>query len=114
MAAMTTVLKKYSDNGNSWKYTIPASHTASKPRMVLQRRREPTGNQVMLELSTTVMYGTTDALGLILPQKASFEVITRRPINGTLSDFTAAWATFADIIVGDEWQNTYVHANPIQ
>lgn len=38
-----------------------------------------------------------------LPQKVSFSVTIRRPINGTASDVTAALAVFRDVVAGDEF-----------
>lgn len=104
MAAMTTVLQAYASNGNSWKYIIPASHTASKPRLVLQKRKEPVGNQVMKEYVTSIVYGTTDSVsGLIIPQRVAFDISVRSPVNGAAADFNAAFATFIDVVGSTEF-----------
>lgn len=105
MAAMTTALTEFADNGNSRQYTY-TGHTALDPRLVLQKRRVPTGNQSVIEDTVTVISGTEDSAGDPLASKVSFEVKVRRPINGTAADVTAALAIIRDIVAGDEFTNT--------
>lgn len=102
MAGMTTVLTEFSDNGNSRTSTY-TGHTALEPRLVIEKRRVPEGNQSMLEYSVKVVSSTDDADGLVLDQKVSFEGIVRYPKLGTSADVTAALAIFRDIIAGDEF-----------
>lgn len=110
MAAMTTALTEFSDNGNSRTYTY-TGHTALIPKLVLQKRRVPSGNQTVIEDTITVLVATKDADNNVLPQKVSFSATIRRPLNGTSADVTAALATFRDIIAGDEFGTTVTTQN---
>jgi len=102
MAAMTTALTEYSDKENSRTYTY-TGHSVNKPKKVLQRRKEPTGNQEMIEDVITVYNGTEDANGAYLDARATFTVTVRRPKDGIAADVAAALAVFRDIIAGDEF-----------
>lgn len=105
MAAMTTALTEFSDNGNSRTYTY-TGHTASEPRLVLQKRRVPAGNQEIVEDTITVLSSTEDSDGALLQQNVTFSVTVRRPKSGISGDVTAALAIIRDIIAGDEFTNT--------
>lgn len=105
MAAMITALTEFADNGNSRTYTY-TGHTASEPRLVLQKRRVPSGNQSVLEDVITVLSSTEDANGEALPSNVTFSVTLRHPKNGIAADVTAALAIFRDIVAGDEFANT--------
>lgn len=105
MAAMTTALTEFSDNGNSRTYTY-TGHTASEPRLVIQRRRVPAGNQSVLEDSFSVISSTEDAAGELLTSKVNFTLTLRRPVDGIAADVTAALAILRDIVAGDEFTNT--------
>jgi hypothetical protein len=102
MAAMTTALTEFSDNGNSRTYTY-TGHTALSPKLVLQKRRVPSGAQTVIEDTITVLNATEDSDGNVLPQKVSFSATVRRPLNGDAADVTATLATFRDIIASDEF-----------
>lgn len=105
MAAMTTALTEFSDNGNSRTYTL-AGHTASDPKLVIQSRRVPLGSQVVAESKARVIYQTDDADGNPLNEKVAFEATVRYPITGLQADIDAALVVFRDIIAGDEFGNT--------
>lgn len=105
MAAMTTVLTEFSQSGNSRTSTI-SGHTAVSPRLVIEKRRVPEGNQTMVEYSCKVIYATDDADGEVLSQKIAFEASVRYPVLGTAADVDAALAVFRDIIAGDEFGNS--------
>jgi hypothetical protein len=105
MAAMTTVLTEFANNGNSRTSTV-TGHTASKPHLVIEKRRVPDGNQCMAEYSFKVIFATEDSDDVILAQKVSFEGVARYPINGDSADVTAALALLVDIIAGDEFANS--------
>lgn len=105
MAAMSTTLTEFADNGNSRTYT-QAAHTVLAPKLVLQKRRVPTGNQTIAEDVITVLHATTDANGAVIPQRVTFTSTFRRPIDGDADDVTAALAVYRDIIAGDEFLNT--------
>lgn len=105
MAVMTTTLKEFSNSGNSRTSTY-SGHSALNPRLVIEKRHVPSGNQTMVEYSLKVVSGTVDADGLVLAQKVSFESVVRYPLLGQSSDVTAALAIFRDIIAGDEYGNS--------
>lgn len=105
MAAMTTVLTEFSNNGNSRTSTLNG-HTAVKPRIVIEKRKVPDGNQTMAEYSAKIIYATADADGAVLGNKVSFEVIVRYPVLGNTADVTAARAILADIVSGNEFASS--------
>lgn len=105
MAAMTTVLTEFSTSGNSRTSTY-SGHTAVKPKIVIEKRRVPEGNQTMVEQSIKVVEATEDADGMVLSQKVSFEAVSRYPINGDGTEVTSALAIFRDLIAGDEYANS--------
>jgi len=104
MAVMTTVLKVFNDSSNTRTYTTPA-HTAGLPRIVLQKRKVPTGSQVMLEDSVATFYATKDALNVVMPQRISLGATVRRPLGYTAADLTSALALFREMIASDEFAN---------
>jgi hypothetical protein len=105
MAGMTTVLTEFSSLGNSRTSTL-TGHTASKPKLVIEKRRVPEGNQTMAEYSFKTIEATTDADGDVLSNKVSIETIVRYPIDGTSTDVDAALAVHRDITAGDEFANS--------
>lgn len=105
MAAMTTALTEFDNSRNFRSYTY-TGHTSAEPKMVLQRRRVPSGNQTIIEDTIQVTSSTEDSAGAILPSKVSFHVTVRHPIDGIAADVTAALAVFRDIVAGDEFANT--------
>lgn len=102
MAAMNTVLTEFSQMGNSRTSTI-TGHTAIKPKLVIEKRRVPEGNQTIIEQSFKVVEATEDADGVVLSQKVSFEAVVRYPTLALSADVTASLAVFRDIIAGDEF-----------
>jgi hypothetical protein len=105
MAAMTTVLTEFSNSGSSRTSTL-TGHTAIEPKLVIEKRKVPEGNQTMVEYSCKVVHATEDADGVILTNKVSFEACVRYPVLGQSADVTAALAFFVDIIGGDEFANS--------
>jgi len=104
MAAMTTALTEFSDNGDSRTYT-QAAHTVQQPLLVIQKRKVPSGNQTVAETTVNVVNATTDVDNAVLSQKILFSAVVRYPIAGDATDVTAALATFRDIVAGDEFAN---------
>ncbi len=102
---MTTALTEFADNGNSRTYTY-TGHIASEPRLVLQKRRVPSGNQTVVEDTITVLSSTEDSAGEILSSNVTFTVTVARPKSGLAADVTAALAIFRDVVAGDEFTNT--------
>jgi hypothetical protein len=105
MAAMTTVLTEFSNIGNSRTSTI-TGHTAVKPKLVIEKRRVPDGNQTMIEYSCKVVQATEDDDGLILSNKVSGDIVFRYPINGQSAEISAVLAAIVDVISGDEFANS--------
>lgn len=105
MASMTTVLTEFSTMGNS-RTSTTSGHTVVKPKLVIEKRRVPEGNQTMAEYSCKVVHATEDANGEILSNKVSFETVVRYPVLGASADVTAALAIIRDIIAGDEFANS--------
>jgi len=105
MAAMSTALTEFSDKENSRTY-VTSGHTSVKPKLVIQKRRVPTGNQVMQEDTVTVIHGTEDSDGLVLSQKVSFQATIRQPVTAADTAVADALAIFKDIIAGDEFAAT--------
>jgi hypothetical protein len=105
MAAMSTALTEYSNNGDS-RTSALSTHTFSKPNIVIEKRKTPVGSQTVAEYSVSVIYATEDSNGDVLSSKVAFTGTFRAPINGTASDITTALATFRDIIAGDEFANS--------
>jgi hypothetical protein len=112
MAAMTTALTPFSEQGNNRTYTY-TGHTVQDPRLVLQKRTVPTGNKVVAEDVITVLSGTEDADSVPLPERVTFAVTVRRPVTGASADVTAALAVFRDIVAGDEFANTVDTQEPL-
>lgn len=104
MAAMLTSLTEFSDNGNS-RTSTTTGHVATKPKLVIQKRKVPTGNQTVLEDDVNVVHGAEDSDGVVLPQKVSFHVVCRRSVNAISTDVDAALAVFRDVVAGDEFGN---------
>lgn len=104
MAGQTTALTEFSDNGDSRTYSL-VGHTVLKPQIVVQKRRVPSGNQVMSEISVAVIIATDNAASETLTQKVNFSTTVRYPITGTQADIDAALVIFRDIIAGDEFAN---------
>lgn len=104
MALRVTALTDFADNGNSKTFTY-GTHTAAEPKLVIQKRKVPTGNATTQETSVAVIAATKNAAGDVLPSKVVFEVIHRSPIDGLAADVTAALGIIRDIIAGDEYTN---------
>lgn len=105
MAAMATALTEFNDTVNSRTYTT-SGHTTSKPKLVLQKRRVPSGNQVVSEDVISVIHGTEDSNGDSLDQKIVMSVTVRKPINAIAADISAALVILRDVVAGDEFANT--------
>lgn len=105
MAAMLTALTEFSTYGDSRTYTT-SGHSASKPKLVIQKRRVPQGNQTVAETSFSVVHATTNAASEVLQQKVAMTVTVRHPIDGSSADVDAALAILRDIVAGDEFANS--------
>lgn len=113
MAAMTTALTEFSTIGDSITYTF-GNHSVTNPKIVVQKRRVPSGAQTMAESSLNVVRSTSDADGVVLPQKVSFQVIVRYPILGQAADVTSQRDIFRDIVASDEFANMVDTQEPLK
>lgn len=107
MASLSATLVEFSDNGNSRTYTA-SGHTAVKPKLVVEKRTVPVGNQIMSEFSGTIVFGVLDSEGGVAPQKVSMEAKVRYPTIGVdTSDLAtvnaAALVLFRDFVASDEF-----------
>jgi hypothetical protein len=105
MTAMNTVLTEFSNSQNSRTSTL-TGHTATKPVLVIEKRRVPEGNQTMIEYSYKIVKATTDENGIVLSQKVTSEHIVRYPTAGQADDVAAVLAFDVDITAGDEFANS--------
>jgi hypothetical protein len=103
MASFTTALEEFTTNGDSRTSIQTATHTASKPKLVIQKRKVPNSSTGMLESTLSVVHATEDADGAVLSPKVLFQSVVRYPMNGTYSDVTAALAVFRDLVASDEF-----------
>lgn len=105
MAAMTTALTEFSNNGNTTTYTL-AGHTVSDSEILIQSRKVPSGNQTVATDVVKLVKATRDDAGLLLPSPVVFEVHCRRPISGQSADIATLLAYLRDVVAGDEFANT--------
>lgn len=110
MAGMTTTLTEFANYGNSRTSTL-STHTASFPKLVIEKRRVPEGNQSVVEYSFKVVEATVDADGVTLAQKVTLEAVARYPVLSTEAAKTTALATFRDIVAGDEFGASFLSSN---
>lgn len=111
MAAMSTVLTEFSNNGNS-RTSTTAGHTAVKPKLVIEKKKVPDGGvNSVAEFSVKVVHATTDPESTIITQKVSFEAVVRYPVQGSGDDIAAALVIFRDIIAGDEFGSSVTTQN---
>jgi hypothetical protein len=118
MASLAATLTEFSDSGNSRTYTA-AGHTAVKPKLVIQKRTVPAGNQVMSEFSGTIVFGVDDPDGAVAPQKVSIEAKTRYPVLGVdgsdlATQLAAALVLFRDFVASDEFGASVTSQNWVE
>lgn len=105
MAAMSTALTEFSQAVNS-RTSTTSGHTAVLPKLVIEKRRVPDGNQTVAEYSCKIVHATVDSDSAVLAQKVSFEVVVRYPVLGASADIAAALVILRDIVAGDEFGNS--------
>jgi hypothetical protein len=102
MAAMTTALTVFSTFGDTRTF-VQSGHSVSAPKLVIQKRKVPKGNQKVGETVISVVNSTVDSASLPLESRVQFSASIRYPVDGSASDVAAALATFRDIVAGDEF-----------
>lgn len=118
MPALAATLTEFADNGNSRTYTS-ASHLASKPKLVVQKRTVPVGNQTIAEFSAAVVQGVDGADGGIAPQKVSMTATVRYPtLDADSTDLAtiiaACLVLFRDIVASDEFGASVTSQNWVE
>lgn len=118
MASLSATLTEFSDNGNSRTYTA-AGHTASKPKLVIERRTVPAGNQTMSEFAGIVSFGVDDSDGGVAPQRVSMEAKVRYPVLGVDSSdlatqLAAVLVLFRDFVASDEFGASVTSSNWVE
>jgi hypothetical protein len=102
MAAMTTTLEEYSQDGNIRTYATTA-HTLAKPQLMKQKRKHAVNPTASAEDTVSVIFGTEDADGALLSGRIVFEVSIRRPANALSTDITDSKALFREFVASDEF-----------
>lgn len=118
MASLAATLVEFSDNGNSRTYTA-AGHTAIKPKLVVEKRTVPAGNQVMSEFSGTIVFGVNDSEDGVAPQKVSMEAKVRYPVidvdpSDLATVIAAALVLFRDFVASDEFGASVTSQNWVE
>lgn len=113
MAAMTTVLTEFSDNGNTRTYTAP-SHTVLQPFLVIQSRKVPTGNAVIAEDTIKVVKATSDSNGDPIAERQFITVTVHRPITGDDTDMDDVKALVREVVASDEFDAVVDTQNHLQ
>lgn len=103
MAAMTTALKEFSSNGDSITYGL-TGHDPGNPRLLIQKRRVPSGKQVVQSNDFSIIFGAVDSDGIVLPERVALSVGGRVPITAAGdTELDAAIVILRDLVNGDEF-----------
>jgi len=118
MASLSATLTEFADNGNSRTYTS-SGHTSVKPKLVIEKRVVPVGNQTMAEFSAAIVQAVNGADGGIAAQKVSYEVKVRYPtIDADSTDLSsvqdAALVLLRDFVASDEFTASHKTQNWVE
>lgn len=102
MPALAMSLSEFSDKDNSRTWTI-SGHTVAKPKLLIQKRKIGSVGGASSVDTWTIVQGTVDAAGAVLPGKVVFDVSFRRPIEGASADVTSALSLLRDLVASDEF-----------
>lgn len=107
MASLSATLTEFADNGNSRTYTS-SGHAASKPKLVIEKRQVPVGDQTMAEFSASVVQAVNGADGGIAAQRVAYTVSVRYPtLSADATDLSsvqdACLVLLRDIVASDEF-----------
>lgn len=114
MATIAIPLVEFNDTDNKRTYAL-ATHSASKPSLLIQGRKTPTAGKTSVESSFQVVQGTFDSSGVPLSQKINFATTVRYDGSGVSADLDLAIANYRALVVSDEFvtaikAQTYVKA----
>lgn len=102
MAAMSTALTQFANTGDSRTWTT-TGHTVQTAKVVVMKRKVPSGSNPVAEISVAVVHSTKDAENIVLPSKVNFTITVRTPVQGQTADVTAALAIIRDIVASDNF-----------
>lgn len=114
MAAMLTTLVIIGMQGSTVQYALP-SHTAAKPRLLIQTSQPAVGAKRTSSSSLRFVMTAVDADGLVVPEKDSVEIVVKRAAYGTGVNLDAGFLTMLrDVVNGDEFANLFMSNLPIK
>lgn len=102
MANSTLVTATVGNFGYNKTWSLPG-HTTTLPRLILQKRRVPTGKQTTSENAVTFLRAGNDANGNLLPSKGQVLCAFKEPVGFLAADRDALVADFRNFVNGDEF-----------
>lgn len=114
MATIAIPLVEFNDTDNKRTYAL-ATHSASKPSLLIQARKTPTAGKTSAETAFQVVQATFDTAGAPLAQKINISFVARYDGSGVAADLDLAIANFRALVISDEFvtavkAQTYVKA----
>lgn len=114
MAAMSTALTTVSMQGTTVQYALP-NHTAAKPRLLIQASSAADGAKRTSQQSLRFVMTAVDAVGNVLPEKDSVELVFKRAKYATGVNLDAAFVTMLrDVINSDEFTAKFMENLPVK
>jgi hypothetical protein len=104
MAAFTTALKTFSDEGNKRTFTLSATHTASEPRVLIQTRRVAEGVQTTMKNGLKLVFGLVDGSSVPRPEKLSGDLTVSVPVGTADATIDTFHARLSEYIASDEFK----------
>lgn len=112
MGALVATLTEFSNSGDSFTYTT-TGHTATRPKLVIMKRRVPEGNKTVAVLSVDVIHATEDSDGNIMPSKIVGGMSFRVPIGFLAADLANVKTLFKDLAQSTELDNAIDTLEPL-
>lgn len=103
MASFTTTIEEFSTNGNSTTFAISGTHTASAPRLVIQRRRVANGAKQYYEMDMDIVHGLLDADGKPVEARMAAKCTMKIPTVATSAQIDSLVADYRDFVNSDEF-----------
>jgi len=103
MAGFTTALAEFSESGSSKTYVASASHTASAPRLVIQKRRLAEGNRKYYEMEMDIVHGLLDSESLPVATKLSSNLVVKVPTQASELEIDALLVHLRDFVASDQF-----------
>jgi len=115
MAALSATLTHFSTTADSRTWTT-SGHTASKPKLVIQKRKVPVGNAKVAETSIAVIQAAIGADDAILPSKVDAMISFRYSTEIKSGETTVAdsLALIRDVVASDEFAALVLSQNFIK